>query len=190
MIKTRFGNLSDINRVLALQEKYLYRNLSEKERQYGFVTTPFTTIQLKEIIKLNGLFVTENDNNEIVAYVFAGSWEYFSQWEIFNFMVSRFPNLSFKNQGLTVQNSFQYGPICIDSAYRGKGLINIIFEEMRIKFLQNYPIGITFINKVNNVSTIAHTQKLGWKLIDEFEFNNKVYLGLAYDMTKSVLPQL
>ncbi len=187
MIKTRIGTLSDVSNILALQEKYLYRNLSEKEREYGFVTTPFSSIQLKDIIKLNGLFLAENENNTIIAYVFAGTWEYYSQWEIFNFMVSRFPNLSFKDQSLTVQNSFQYGPICIDLAYRGKGLINLIFEEMRIKFLQNYPIGITFINKVNKVSTIAHTQKLGWELIDEFEFNDKIYLGLAFDMTKSVL---
>jgi hypothetical protein len=46
---------------------------------------------------------------------------------------------------------------------------------------------MTFINKVNIISAMAHTKKLGWQIIDEFEFNNNHYLGLAFDMTTSVV---
>lgn len=187
MIKTRLGNTIDINGVLALQERNLYSNLSEKERENGFVTTPFTTSQIEEVIKENGLFVAENESNVIVAYVFAGSWSYFEQWEIFNFMVSRFPSWSFNGNAITTTNSFQYGPVCIDKDYRGKGLFNLIFEEMRVEFLKRYPISITFINKVNAISEAAHTKKLGWEVLDEFEFNNNTYIALAFDMSKSVL---
>jgi hypothetical protein len=187
MIKTRIGNKKDISRILSLQENNLYRNLNEKERENGFVTTPFTTKQIEDIIKQNGIFIAENENNLIIAYAFAGTWEYFEQWEIFNFMVSRFPKLSFKNKAITVVNSFQYGPVCIDKLYRGKGLLNLIFEEMRIEFIKKFPISITFINRVNVISEKAHTQKLGWEIIDEFEFNNNKYIGLAFDMKKSVL---
>ena len=187
MITTRIGNKSDINGVLSLQEKYLFRNLSEIERESGFVTTPFTVPQLEEIIKQNGIFVAENEKHEIVAYAFAGSWKYFEQWEIFNYMVSRFPQLSFNGNEITTQNSFQYGPVCIEKDYRGQGVLNLIFEEMRIEFLKKYPLSITFINKVNAISTRAHTKKLGWEIIDEFQFNNNTYLGLAFDMSNSVL---
>lgn len=187
MIRTRIGNNQDINGVLALQEKYLFRNLSEAERKNGFVTTPFTVSQIKEIIKQNGLFIAENEEAEIIAYVFAGSWPYFEQWEIFNFMVSRFPSLTFNGKEITTENSFQYGPICIDMDYRGTGLLNQIFEEMRLEFLKNYPISITFINKVNEISEMAHTQKLNWVIIDEFEFNSNFYIGLAFDMNNTVL---
>src|SRR5690554_4196440 len=187
MITTRIANKSDINGVLSLQEKYLYRNLSEKEREEGFVTTPFTVSQLEEILEQNGLFVAENEKNDIIAYAFAGSWKYFEQWEIFNFMVSRFPQLSFNDNEITTANSFQYGPVCIEKEYRGKGVLNLIFEEMRIEFKKKYPISITFINKVNVISKIAHTRKLGWKIIDEFEYNNNTYIGLAFDMNNSVL---
>ena len=187
MITTRIGNKADIEGVLALQSRYLYRNLSEEERKKGFVTTPFTVSQLEEILLENGLFIAETEDGTIVSYVFAGSWKYFEQWEIFNFMVSRFPELSFQGQEITTANSFQYGPICIDENYRGKGLLNQIFEEMRLEFRKKYPISITFINKVNAISTRAHTKKLGWEIIDEFQFNNNTYIGLALDMTKSVL---
>ena len=162
-------------------------NLNDEERNNGFVTTPFTTSQIEEIIKQNGLIVACNEGNTIIAYAFAGNWKYFEQWEIFNFMVSRFPILSFNGNEITTENSFQYGPVCIDKKYRGTGLLNLLFEDMRIELLKRYPISITFINKVNVVSKIAHTKKLGWEIVDEFEFNNNNYIGLALDMNVSVL---
>lgn len=187
MITTRIGHQNDLPGILSLQERYLYRNMNDLEREKGFVTTPFTTAQLEDILQQNGIFIAENEDKIIVAYAFAGSWKYFEQWEIFNFMVSRFPTLSFHGSPITTENSFQYGPVCIEESYRGKGLLNQLFEEMRMEFVKKYPISITFINKVNVVSEKAHTKKLGWEKIDEFEFNNNTYIGLAFDMKKSVL---
>lgn len=187
MTTTRIGSKADIEGILALQEKYLYSKLSEKEREEGFVTTPFTHSQIEEIILENGIFIAENEHNTIIAYAFAGSWKYFEQWEIFNFMTARFPLLSFKGMKINIENSFQYGPVCIDKNYRGQGLLNVLFEEMRIEFLKKYPIAITFINSMNTISVMAHTKKLGWKVIDEFEFNNNKYIMLALDMSASVI---
>jgi len=187
MITTRIGTDKDIPGVLALQERYLFRNLNEVERQKGFVTTPFTPHQIEVILKQNGLFIAENETNAIVGYAFAGSWTYFKQWDIFNVMISRFPQLNFRAKTITTYNSFQYGPICIEESYRGTGLFQKLFEVMRIEFSKRYPLSITFINAVNVVSERAHTQKLGWEIIDTFEFNHNNYIALAFNMTHSVL---
>ncbi|HZW78008.1 MAG TPA: GNAT family acetyltransferase [Flavobacteriaceae bacterium] len=188
MLLKTIATKEDIPGVLLLQEKYLFKNMSVEERAEGFVTTPFTETQIEDILKQNGLFVAKK-KHEVVAYIFAADWKYFEQWEIFNYMVSRFPNLSFQGQALTTQNTFQYGPVCIDKKFRGQGLFNELFEEMRVEFKKRFPISITFINKINAVSTAAHTKKLGWEIIDEFEFNSNQYLALALDMNKSVLTQ-
>jgi len=182
----RKASHADISGILALQSANLFSNLNAEEREKGFVTTPFTISLIKEIIIQDGLFIAI-DNEKIVSYVFAGSWEYFSYWDIFKYMIKRFPNLKFQGKQITTENSFQYGPICIDVDYRGKGLINQIFEEMRTHLREKYPINITFINAVNIPSTKAHTEKLGWEIIDKFEFNGGKYLGLAFDMSRSVL---
>lgn len=176
----------DIPGVLELQSKYLVTNLSEEEKKEGFVTTPFTVNQIQDIIKLDGLFIAEA-SGKIVAYVFAANWDYFNPWPIFKFMTDRFPNLSYKNIPLTRSNTFQYGPISIDKKFRGTGLLNEIFEVMRLHFKDDYPISITFINKVNSHSTHAHIKKLNWEIIDEFKLNGNVYISLAFDMEKSVL---
>lgn len=186
-MQTSLASTADISGVLDLQEQYLFRNMTDEERKQGFVTTPFTVQQIEAILKEKGLFVAKNEEEKVIAYIFAASWKYFEQWEIFNYMVSRFPKLSFQGQEITTQNSFQYGPVCIDKKYRGQGLFNQLFEEMRLEFVNRYPISITFINQVNEISTAAHTRKLGWEIIDEFEFNGNRYFGLGLDMGKSVV---
>lgn len=176
---------SDIEGILALQELNLVSNMNEEEKASGFVTTRFTVEQLQDVIRNEGLFIAK-DTNKIIAYIFAESWDFFSQWPIFNFMTTLFPNLTFLDFEITTKNSFQYGPICIDEKYRGKGLINPFFEFMRTHVVNKYPLGVTFINKLNIPSKKAHTEKLNWTIIADFQFNNNDYFVLAYDMNKPV----
>lgn len=184
-IQFETAKMSDIDGVLALQELYLVANLSEEEKASGFVTTPFTIEQLTEVINENNLFIAK-DKNKIIAYIFAGSWDFFKQWLIFNYMSSLFSDLTFLDFEITTTNSFQYGPICIHKEYRGKGLITPLFEFMRTHMLQKYPLSLTFINKINIPSTKAHTEKLKWTIIGDFQFNNNDYFILAYDMNQAV----
>ena len=180
-IRFSVATFDDIPIVLQLQNSYLVSNLSDEQKKGGFVTTPFTVEQLSEVIRQEGLFLAK-ENKNLVAYCFAASWHYFSAWPIFEYMMSMFPNWSFLNQKITVENTFQYGPICIDIPYRGQGLINELVEFMRINMVKRYPIAVTFINKINVASYKAHTQKLAWKVIAEFDFNNNQYNVLAIDM--------
>jgi hypothetical protein len=185
-IKLELAQLDNIPSILTLQELYLVSNLSEGEKEAGFVTTPFTTTQLTDIIEQEGLFIAK-DRDRVIAYIFAGSWDFFSQWPIFNYMTALFPDLTFFDFEITTTHTFQYGPICIAKAYRGTGLINLFFEFMRIQMVKKYPLSLTFINKINIASTKAHTEKLKWTTIADFEFDNNNYYILAYDMSQPVL---
>ncbi|MEP1096357.1 MAG: GNAT family acetyltransferase [Cyclobacteriaceae bacterium] len=182
---SRQATPSDISGILALQKLYLHRSLSPEERKSGFVTTPFSREQIQNRVENNGLFVTE-EGGQIIAYVFAGKWEFFEQWPIFPYMTSRFSNLKFQDFDISTASTFQYGPVCVDLAYRGKKVFNAVFEEMRLEWRKKFPLSITFINSVNEVSVKAHA-KLGWEVIDRFSFNDNQYLTLAFDMNKSVL---
>ncbi len=176
---------SDIDGILELQELYLVSNLTEEEKIAGFVTTPFTVPLLKYVICQNGIFIAKL-NDKIIGYAFAASWEFFSRYPIFEYMISLFTRFQFRDFDLKTTNSFQYGPVCIHKEYRGQGLIKILFEFMRIHTLEKYPLAVTFINKINIPSTKAHVEKLKWTIIDEFSFNNNNYIVLAYDMNIAV----
>ena len=185
---TRRGTNIDVQGILDLQEMNLFENLSESDKGNGFVTTPFTTALLKELLDSRGLFVAESEG-KILGYTMAASWDYFSQWPIFPYMMSRLSGFIFNGTCVSDQNTFQYGPICVASSMRGTDAFPRLFEEMRIEMTSRYPVGITFINKLNERSYQAHTRKLGMVVIDEFEFSGRQYYGLAFDTGRPVLSQ-
>jgi hypothetical protein len=175
----RTATESDFTGILDLQARNLYANLAATELPGGFVTTPFSTDLLRLLLIQNGVFVAERDR-QIVGYLLGGDWEFFSQWAIFKVMIDRLPQLIFQNREITVDNSFQYGPICIDRSSRGSQVFPELFDLMRVSFAPKFPIGVTFINKINERSFAAHTRKLKLDIIDEFEFNGNSFYTLVF----------
>ncbi len=178
----RTANESDLDGIVDLQSRNLYANLAPDELAGGFVTTPFTPDLLRQLLIQTGVLVAESEG-QILGYLLAGDWEFFSQWEIFRVMISRLPELNFHDQKITIDNSFQYGPICIDISVRGSQVFPQLFDRMRLVFAPKFPIGITFINKLNQRSIAAHTRKLDLEIIDEFEFNGNLFYTLAFSTT-------
>jgi hypothetical protein len=185
-MQLKVAELSDIDDTLALHYKYQVDSMSEQDKRDGFVTTAFTQEELTRLISdESGLFIARKDG-EVVAYVMAASWDYWSNWPMFVHMIKDLPNLEYLGQQLTTANSYQYGPVCIDKSVRGSGVLEAIFDFARVSMAKRYPILVTFINKINPRSYAAHTQKLGLEVIQEFEFNNNHYYELVYDTAKPI----
>ena len=183
----KVADLSDIDKVLELHYRYQVDSIAEEDKKDGFVTTPFTKEQLTDLInKEQGLFVALKDE-KVVAYVMAASWQFWSIWPMFEFMIKDLHNLNYLDQTLSVDNSYQYGPVCIDKSIRGSGALEKIFDYSREQMSKKFPILVTFINKINPRSYEAHVRKLGLEVIQEFEFNNNQYYELVYDTSKKVL---
>ena len=170
---------SDFTGILDLQARNLYANLAATELPGGFVTTPFSSDLLRLLMIQDGVFVAASEQ-QIMGYLLAGDWKFFSQWAIFKVMIDRLPQLSYRDREITVDNSFQYGPICVDRSIRGSQVFPELFNLMRVSFAPKFPIGVTFINKINERSFAAHTRKLSLDIIDEFEFNGNSFYTLAF----------
>lgn len=179
----RNATIDDIPGISALQEKYHVSTISQEDRPDGFVTTLFTYEQFRDLIdKENGLAIA-CDDDRIVGYAMAASWDYWSEWPLFQHMIKDLPNTRYLGQILNTKNSYQYGPICVDKEYRGKDVFPNLFEFSRTQMSHRYPIMITFINKINPRSYRAH-MKLELDVIKEFDFNNNQYYELGYDTSK------
>lgn len=173
------AELVDIHEILKLHFKYQVDHIAEQDKPDGFVTTPFTTEQLESLISNeNGLFVAKKEG-VIVAYVMAASWSFWSEWPMFEFMIRDLPNNHYNGQTLSVENSYQYGPICIDKSVRGSGVLEKIFAFAKHKMSARFPILVTFVNKTNERSYQAHQRKLGLEVIQEFEFNGNQYYEMV-----------
>jgi hypothetical protein len=180
----RNANLNDVYGVSQLQKKYHISTINEEDKADGFVTTLFTDEQFRELIeKENGLAIA-CDGEEVVAYAMAASWQYWSAWPLFEYMINDLPNTQYLGVSLSMDNSYQYGPICIDKQYRSTEVLPNLFEFSRLQMKDRYPILITFINQINGRSYNAHVNKLGLEVIKTFDFNNNHYYLLGYDMSK------
>ena len=61
-------------------------------------------------------------------------------------MLSRLTQINFHGQTITIDNSFQYGSVCIAKSLRGRVAFHQLFATMRSNLAKRYPISITFIN--------------------------------------------
>jgi hypothetical protein len=182
----KIAELSDIEATLKLHAKYQVDSIAEEDKKDGFVTTAFTKEELTQLIEEEqGLFIAK-EGEEVLAYVMAASWQFWSKWAMFQHMIKELPNLEYLGQTLSVDNSYQYGPICIDKSLRGTVLLKEIFNFSLEHMAKRYPILITFVNQVNPRSYQAHTRKLGLDVIQEFEFNGNRYWELGCDTSMSM----
>lgn len=182
----RNATIEDIPALTELQKKYHIATINEEDKADGFVTTLFTQEQLKELIENEQGIAVACDDGKIIAYIMAASWEYWSKWPLFQHMINDLNNTEYMGQILSVENSYQYGPICIQKDYRGTEVLSKIFDFSRIQMKERYPILITFINHFNTRSYHAHTKKLGLDVIKSFTFNNNNYYELGYDTSKAL----
>lgn len=182
----KIAQIEDIEKVLELHFKYQIDTIRQEDKKDGFITTAFTKEQMIDLITLEqGLFIAV-ENERVVAYVMSASWNFWSRWSMFAFMMEDLHNLEYLGQKLSVQNSYQYGPVCVDKEYRGSGVLEKIFDFARENMAKRFPILVTFINKINPRSYEAHTKKLKLEVIKEFSYNNNNYYELVYDTSKSL----
>jgi Leu/Phe-tRNA-protein transferase len=177
----KIAELSDIDATLKLHMKYQVDHITEEDKADGFVTTAFSNEEMKQLItQEKGLFIAKNEE-VVLGYVMAASWAFWSKWEMFQFMIEDLPNLNYLGRQLSTENSYQYGPVCIDKSVRGSGILECLFDLAREEMAKRYPILVTFVNKKNPRSYQAHKRKLGLTILKEFQYNNNEYYEFVYD---------
>ncbi|MFA3778373.1 GNAT family acetyltransferase [Yersinia sp. 1652 StPb PI] len=173
------ASVTDIEQVMALLKKYHVATINEDDKKEGFVTTQMTQQQMLSLVtEEQGLFIAKKEGN-VVAFVMAASWQFWSPWPLFEHMINKLDENTFAGQTLSVENSYQYGPICIDQSMRGSGVLQQLFAFSLEKMSTRFPILITFINEINHRSYVAHSRKLGLQVLSKFEFNNNHYYWMA-----------
>ena len=99
-MKIKIAEICDIDNILKLHSKYQIDTIKEEDKKDGFVTTAFTKEQLQDIItQEQGIFIAIQ-NNEVVGYVMSASWQYWSKWPMFAFMIADLPKLTLSRSNL------------------------------------------------------------------------------------------
>ncbi len=166
--------------ILALHRKNLVSNLSELERQNGFLSIDFKDDFHLAAINENLALMVAVQENLVVGYVCATTQEYSQEIPLLKYIMSLYPEIMFHGQPLSNYRSFWYGPVCVATAYRGSGILQGLFQALLAQVATRFNAGVAFVVNDNLRSLRAHTQKLGMEMLKEFEFNGKFYFILGF----------
>ncbi len=178
------ATLADAAGVRALLKANHVNYIAEEDKKDGFVTTNLTDEQLENlIVKEDGVTIAKDDDGKVVAFALAASWEFWAEWPLFAYMIEELPKFTCEGVTLTTENSYQYGPVCIDKSVRGTGVFEAVFFASLANYAKKYPYMATFINQINDRSYAAHTRKALMTKAGTFQFNNNHYYMMVCPTT-------
>lgn len=173
----RKAELKDIPGIILLEKKYHISSISQEDKAGGFITTYFSENKLRRLVEEEKSLAVACHGDRIAGFAGAASWQFWGTWPVFQPLIDDLPNITYKGIILSVNNSYQYGPACIDREYRGTEVLANLFEASRLLMKDRYAVTVTYVNQTNQRSFQAHTRKLGLDIVKEFEFHgNQLYV--------------
>ena len=170
---------SEYAQILRLQAENYFANLSEGEREQGFLSAQFTPEQTAQIAEDLGTIVALV-NDQVVGFLCAFRKEFPTGSPVIAKMLETYDRLIFEGHPLSAFNSYIYGPVCIGREYRGRGLLRGLYEAQKKDLAGQFEIGVAFVSRSNPHSLSAHVAGLGMSEAGDFEVKGNVYATLAF----------
>jgi len=174
----------DMPGVIQLQSASFIGNLSDEDRDDGFLSMEFTLQQFDAMAPDCALIVAV-EQQQVVGYLCSASVNYCRQFPLLAALVQCFPKLRYAEKPLDSYRAFVYGPVCIARSQRGRGLLRRLYQELLRAIGARYDLGIALISKNNPRSLEAHVRKLGMTPVGDYEFR-----GQQYDIVAFHIPNL
>jgi predicted GNAT superfamily acetyltransferase len=168
----------DYSAILRLQSANFIGNLSAEERQEGFLSAEFTSRQVAMADDL-GTTVACVDG-QVVAFLCAFRNEFSHVSPVIAKMLENYDRVEFDGKALSSYKSYIYGPVCIDRAYRRRGLLRGLYEAQKRELAGRFEVGVAFVSRSNPHSLKAHVAGLGMTEVGDFELNRNVYVILVF----------
>jgi hypothetical protein len=171
--------------ILRLQSANFIGNLSLKERQEGFLSAQFTSRQVASMAEDLGTTIASVDD-EVVGFLCAFRNEFDHGSPVVEKMLETYDWAEFDGKLLSSYKSYVYGPVCIDRAYRRRGLLRGLYEAHKLELAGRFEVGVAFVSRTNPHSLKAHVAGLEMTEVGDFELNGNVYVVLAFRLPSDI----
>jgi glycosyltransferase involved in cell wall biosynthesis len=112
----------DFPEVVRLNEANFIANLSEKERQDGFLSALFTEQQVAAMADDLGIMIAVVDGR-VAGFLCAFRNEFAHGSAVVAQMIASYGRMKFQGQPLDSYRTYVYGPVCVAKAFRRQGLL-------------------------------------------------------------------
>ncbi len=170
---------SDYAGIQRLAAKYHKASLSPEDQRGGFLSAQFSLQQIADMGDALGIIVAV-DCEAVVAFACASRCDFPGQPPIVRHMLAQLAQFRFRGHPMDATETFVYGPVCIEAAFRGRGLLRAMYECMK-RHAAAYRTGIAFVADDNPASLGAHVEGLGMQPVGRFEFMGNGYQAIAFE---------
>jgi hypothetical protein len=95
-------------------------------------------------------------------------------------MIESYDRFYFEGKLLSSYNTYAYGPVCIDRAYRRQGLLRGLYEAQKKELAGQFEVGVALIARSNPHSMQSHVAGLGMTEVGDFEVNGNIFATVAF----------
>ena len=175
---------SDLKAIQQLQQDNIPQSISPEElKAQGFVTARH---DLSLLEKMNTPYphVVARANQQIVGYTLVMLPAFSNSLPVLIPMFERIASLSFEGRPLDSQSWFVMGQVCIQKDFRGQGLFNGLYMELKARMSIDFNYVLTQISKRNPRSIRAH-EKVGFQVVEEYwdQHANEQWVIVLWDWT-------
>ena len=177
MLFTTAQSDTDLYQILDLQKRNLPLSLSPEEvSREGFVTVSHRFEDLK---KMNSYepHVIAKEKDAVVAYLLAMTEKSKRDIPILIPMFDVFENIIYRGKKISEFKYLVVGQVCVAKEFRGRGVLDLCYEEYQKRFSPKYDFAITEISKKNPRSLRAH-RRAGFEIVHEYADSN----GIDWDI--------
>ncbi len=142
---------------------YRHHVTPEEKNKEGFVSWLYPPELLQQIQKLAPNIIVK-DGDKVVGYALVTLREAAAFHKDLQTMFDNLSHITYKNQPLNNYHFYCMGQVCIDKAYRGKGIFNMLYQHHKKLYSKDFDMVITEISTSNIRSQRAH-EKVGFETI-------------------------
>lgn len=177
----RQAESKDYPAIIELQNANTPDQLTEEEKKQGFVVSSMTEEILDGINKNLGVLVAIEDD-QLAGFVCLAKTNPLPEHPIVKAMYESFPHQTFNEKPLTDSRVFIYGPVLINSKWRGKGILKMLFSAVKDFTKKDYDLGTAFINDKNPHSLAVHVDGLGMTALKPFNYKEETFQLVVFSV--------
>lgn len=167
MFSTLVTSTAELQQILDLQRKNLRQHISEEEKQsQGFVTMQFNLAML-EAMHQHAPSVIVKEGDTVIGYAIVFMPADRRLYPSLEPMFHTLEEVYWRNKSLKEYTYYIIGQICIDKAYRGQGVFELLYQKHKEAYRDRLDVVITEISTSNLRSIRAH-ERTGFNVIHTY----------------------
>jgi predicted acetyltransferase len=167
---------SELKGIKTLQDENLKRNLSDLEAEIqGFVTAEYSVEFLQSLHKESPSVIAK-DEGLVVGYALVATKSIRHQHELLSDLFNNIDKIVYNNQSLKNANYVVVGQLCVAKNYRGRGLVQQMYQHFKISLSGKFDYCLTDIAENNPRSLKVHL-KTGFQVVDKLHYG-----GIDWDI--------